>query len=28
MQKQGADALITSLDVKNNDFFDALKPKK
>ena len=28
MQKQGADALITSLVVKNNDFFDALKPKK
>ena len=28
MQKQGADALITSLDVKNNDFFDALQPKK
>ena len=28
MQKQGVDALITSLDVKNNDFFDALQPKK
>jgi ABC-type transporter MlaC component len=27
MQKQGVDALIASLDVKNNKFFDALKTK-
>jgi ABC-type transporter MlaC component len=28
MQKQGADALIASLNGKNNAFFDALEPKK
>ena len=27
LQKQGADALIASLDVKNNKFFDALETK-